>query len=109
MTLITLIFIGHPFGRDRPALGDLAQRRCVEVMELVTTLSFRFHEASRLKDVHVLRDRLSGRAHAVLGGEPGTELEQRLSVSFRELVEDRAACGIRQCLEHVSHAATLCK
>ena len=51
----------------------------------------------------MLRDGLSGRTHAVLCGEPGAEFEQRLSVSFRELVEDRSACGIGERLEHVPH------
>jgi hypothetical protein len=46
---------------------------------------------------------------AVLRGESGAELEQRLSVSFVELVEDRTACGIGECLEDVSHNATIGK
>ncbi len=90
-----------------PALRDLPQRRCVEVMELVATLPSRSHEARRLEDVEVLRDRLSGRTQAVLRGEPGADLEQRLPVPFRELVEDRAACGIGECFEHVTQDAHL--
>jgi hypothetical protein len=72
-------------------------------MELVATLPPRSHESSGLEDVDVLRDRLSGGTHAVLCGQARAEFEQCLSVSVRELVEDRAACGIGECLENVSH------
>ena len=72
-------------------------------MELVATLPPCSHETSRLEDVDVLGDRLSGRTHPVLRREPGAELEQRLSVALHELIEDRSACGIGQCLEDVSH------
>jgi hypothetical protein len=88
---------------------DLPQWRCVEVVELVPTLPACCHETGGLEDVNVLRDRLSGRTHAVLGREPGAEFEQGLSVSFRELVEDGPACGIGECLEHVSHNSTIGK
>jgi hypothetical protein len=39
----------------------------------------------------------------VLRREAGAELEQRLSVALHELIKDRSACGIGQCLEDVSH------
>ena len=72
-------------------------------MELVATLPPCADETGGLEDVDVLRDRLSGRTHAVLRGEPAAELEQRLPVSIRELVEDRPPCGISERFEYVSH------
>jgi hypothetical protein len=42
----------------------------------------------------MLRDRLSRRTHAVLRREPGAKFEQGLSVSLRQFVKDRSACGI---------------
>jgi hypothetical protein len=78
-------------------------------MELVSTLSLRSHETSRLQNIDVLRDRLASRTHAVLGSEPSAELEQRLPISFGELIEDRPACGIGDRFEHVPHESMLGK
>lgn len=78
-------------------------------MELVAALSPGRHEPGALQNIDVLRNRLPGGAHAVFGGEPATQLEQRLPVSLRQLVENRAAGGISQGPEHISHTLTIGK
>ena len=57
----------------------------------------------------VLGDRLSGQAEAVVGGEPGAQLEERLPVTAGQLVQDRSAGGIGQRLEDVTHGVTIGK
>jgi hypothetical protein len=78
------------------------QRSGVDVVELVTTLPSCTHEARFFENVDVLRDGLPGRTSSVLRGEAGAELEQRLSVSIRKLVEDRSAGRIGERPEHIT-------
>src|SRR4051812_10540372 len=78
-------------------------------MEFVATFTPRSHQTGGLENIDVLRDRLPGRTHAVLCREPGAQFVQGLSVSLLELVEDRPAGGIGECLEHVSHLLTIGK
>src|SRR6185437_14848627 len=66
--------------RYGPALGDLAQRPGVEVVQLVAALSLRVHEAGGFEHVDVLRDCLPARAQPVLADEPRAQLEQGLAV-----------------------------
>ena len=98
-----------PFVGGRPAGRDLAQRRRVEVVELVPALATGPDQAGRLEHVEVLRDGLPRRPEAVFRCQPDAELEQGLAVAFGQLIEDRPTGGIRQRLEHVSHATMIGK
>src|SRR5258705_12971664 len=75
-------------------------------MELVPPVSFCDHEAGRLELIEVLGDRLSRRAEPVLHHQPRAELEQCLTVSLAELIEDRPPCGVCECSVNISQRAT---
>src|SRR6185369_9195203 len=89
----------------RPPLFDLAERRRVEVVELVPALSPGPDEPSLLEDVEVLRDRLAGRSEAVVADQPDAELEQRLAIALLQLIEDRPAGRVGECLVEIAHHA----
>src|SRR6185369_3472171 len=89
----------------RPPLFDLAERRRVEVVELVPALSPGPDEPSLLEDVEVLRDRLAGRSEAVVADQPDAELEQRLAIALLQLIEDRPAGRVGQGLVEIAHHA----
>jgi hypothetical protein len=74
------------------------------VVELVTALAAGRDQPGVLEDVEMLRDRLAGRTKPVPGRQPRADLEQRLSVPFRELVEDRPARWVRQGFEGIAQS-----
>src|SRR5258706_176150 len=88
-----------------PPLDDRFERSGVDVVELVTALAAGLDQTRGLQNVEVLRDRLPRRAKPVLGRQARADLKERLPVPVGQLVEDRAARRIRQCLEDVTHAS----
>src|SRR5215470_2224145 len=92
-----------------PPLDDRFERRGVDVVELVPALAAGLDQARGLQNVEVLRDRLPRRAKPVLDRQARADLKERLPVPVGQLVEDRAARGIGQGLEDVTHTRTLCK
>jgi hypothetical protein len=73
------------------------------VVVLVAALPTSGDQTRALEDVEVLGDGLPGGAQAVLGGQPGAELEQRLTVPVQQLVEERTPSRVREGLEHIAH------
>ena len=86
-----------------PPLGDLAERRRVEVVELVAALPPRSDEPCLLEDIEVLGDRLTGRVEAVVADQPDAELEQRLAIALSQLIEDRPAGRVGECLVEIAY------
>src|SRR5262245_64290849 len=78
-------------------------------MKLVSPLAPGRDQPRRFQHVEVLRDRLTGQAQVVLHRQPGTELEQRLSVSFLQFVENGPTrrCGER--LKDIGHGTMIGK
>src|SRR5665647_503831 len=95
--------------RGGPPPGDLAERCGVELMERVAALTVPRNKPGVLQHVQVLGDRLPAGGQAVLHGEAGAELEERLPVPVHQLVEDRSPGGVREGLEHVAHGSTIGK
>src|SRR5674476_1009690 len=87
----------------RPPPGDLAERCGVELMERVAALPVPQDQPGVLQHVKMLGDRLPAGGEAVLHGEAGAELEERLPVPVHQLVEDRSPGGVREGLEPVSY------
>jgi hypothetical protein len=75
----------------------------IEKMELVATVATSSNEASLLEDVEVLGDGLTARSDAVLDRQPGAELEERLAVPLRELIEDQSSGLVGKGPEHIAH------
>src|SRR5690606_17147824 len=82
-----------------PALGDRAQRPCVDVVELVPALPPGTEQARVLQRREVLGDGLPRGGRAVLHGQPAADLEERLPVTLGQLVEDRPPGGVAECPE----------
>ena len=82
---------------------DRFERRGVDVVELVPALAAGLDQTRGLENVEVLRDRLPRRAKPVLDRQARADLKQRLPVPVGQLVEDRAARGVGQGLEDVTH------
>jgi hypothetical protein len=79
------------------------------VVELVAALSTGGDQSSALEDVEMLGDGLPRGAEAVLGRQPGAQLEQRLAVPVQQFVEQCAPGRVREGLEHVAHHAMIGK
>ncbi len=77
-------------------------------MKLEPASSPRGEETGRLEDVEMLGDGLASRTQPVLHREATAQLEQRLTVSVDELIEDRPPRGISERLEEVGHDSTIC-
>src|SRR5436309_8196364 len=90
-------------GLLEPPLDDRFERRGVDVVELVPALAAGLDQTRGLQNVEVLRDRLPRRAKPVLDRQTRADLKQRLPVPVGQLVEDRAARGVGQGLEDVTH------
>src|SRR5262245_362370 len=90
-------------GLLEPPLDDRFERRGVDVVELVPALAAGLDQTRGLQNVEMLRDRLPRRAKPVLDRQARADLKERLPVPVGQLVEDRAARGIGQCLEDVTH------
>ena len=71
-----------------PPPGDLPQRLGGQVVQLGAGRPARSDQPGPLQQGQVLRDGLPGRADAVPHGQPATDLEQRLPVPLRQLVQD---------------------
>ena len=87
-----------------PAVADLPERRRVEVVELVATVSSGRHEPRRLQDVEVLRVACRVDASPCRVISRVQILEERLAIPILELIEDGPSGGIGESLEHVAHA-----
>jgi hypothetical protein len=80
-----------------PALGDGVDRRGVEVVQLLPATPERGHQAARLQYRQMLADGLPRHL------QPGTQLPQALPVARVQAVEQPAAAGIGERLEHRVH------
>src|SRR5947207_2194654 len=90
-------------GLLEPPLDDRFERRRVDAVELVPALAAGLDHTRGLQDVEVLGDRLPRRAKPVLDRQTRADLKERLPVPVGQLVEDRAARGVGQGLEDVTH------
>jgi hypothetical protein len=63
--------LSSPFVVVGPSLDDRAERREVDVVELVAPAAQAPEQARRLQHVEVLRDRLTGQSQAVLHRQSG--------------------------------------
>jgi hypothetical protein len=73
-----------------------------EVVELVAPLAPRLDEAGGFEHVEVLRDCLPGGTEPVFERETRADLEERLAVSLRQLVEDLSPGFVGERLEDVT-------
>ena len=71
-------------------------------MEFEPALPAGRNEARIFKDVKVLRDCLTRRAHLMVHGETRTDFKQGLAVSGAELIEDCPPGRVRQGFEDVT-------
>jgi hypothetical protein len=67
------------------------------------------HQTGRLQHVEMVRDRLPCQAQAVFHRQPRTQLEQSLSVSLVEFVQNRPSCRRGEALENFSHGEIIGK
>ena len=72
-------------------------------MKFIASIAPGLDQASLFEYVQVLRYGLPGGTKLVLRGQPGTDLEQCLSIPVGELIEDLPSGGIGQGLEDVAH------
>jgi len=73
-------------------------------MKLVPAIAPRGDQTGRLEDVEVLGYRLPCQAEPVLHGQAGADLEQGLSVTFDELVEDHPPRRVGDGAVNIGHA-----
>jgi hypothetical protein len=73
-------------------------------VELVPAFAFDPNQTGGLEHLEVLGDRLARRVDPVLHQQATTELEQRLTVAFGQLIEDGPPGGIGKGLEYVQVA-----
>src|SRR5262245_13231599 len=78
-------------------------------MKLVAPLAPGRDQPNRFQHVEVLRDRLTGQAQVVLHGQPGAQLEQRLSVAFMQFVENGPTRRRRKRFEDIGHEGIIGK
>jgi hypothetical protein len=78
------------------------ERLGVEVVEFVAPFSPRFDEAGGFENVEVLRDRLPRGTEPVLKGEARADLEECLTVSLGQLVEDLSPRVLGERLEEIT-------
>ncbi len=86
-----------------PPVGDLVERRGVEVVEFGASTFLGVDESGRLQHAQVLRDRLPAQVQTTPRCETSADLEQRLTVTLDEFVEDCPPRRVIECMEHVSH------
>ncbi len=72
-------------------------------MELGASALLCVNQPGGLENAQMLRDGLAGQAQAPLRGESSADLEQRLTVTVGEFVEDRTPRRIVESMEYVCH------
>jgi hypothetical protein len=95
--------LSSPFVVVGPSLDDRAERREVDVVELVAPAAQAPEQARRLQHVEVLRDRLPGESEAMPCREAHAQFEECLAVALAQLVENRAPRRRNQGFENVAH------
>jgi hypothetical protein len=93
----------------QPPFDDDVQRRRVQVVELVAALPTSGDQSRAFEHIEVLGDGLARGAQSMLGGQGGAQLEQGLSVSLRQLVNERAPGRVGEGLKHVAHSNSIGK
>ncbi|HVT99044.1 MAG TPA: hypothetical protein VHE33_16180 [Acidobacteriaceae bacterium] len=93
----------------QPAVDDRPQRVPPEVVELVAALARRRDQACLFEHFQMLRDGLARRCDAMLHRQARAQLEQRLPVALRQLVQNRPPCRRCHCLKNVDHSITIGK
>jgi hypothetical protein len=92
-----------PLALSNPAIRNLLQRFCMKVVKLVTSLPLCDNQSSRFEQFEMLRNALPRRGDLMFHCQPGAQLEQRLTVSLKQFVENRPPYRRRNRLKNVAH------
>ncbi|VTR01993.1 Uncharacterised protein [Clostridioides difficile] len=86
-----------------PPVGDLVERCGVEVVEFGASTFLGVDESGRLQHTQMLRDRLPAQVQPTPRCETSADLEQRLTVTLDEFVEDCPPRRVIERMEHIGH------